>query len=96
MLNSWIGKDVVRLCEQVVGKVVTSFVQINKLYKFGLHRFEYAVNYVFSVRSLLAVYNQAIVVCAHTQVAVFKGFISNFYTLPTGPTNTNNLIKGNL
>lgn len=93
---SLFGKDIMYACEQVVGKVVISFVQKSELYKLRTRRFEYTVNCVLSVRSLLAAFNQVVVVCAHTKTSLFKVFNSNFYPFPTGPTNTNNLIKGNL
>ena len=81
-------------CEQAVGKVVIKFAQVFELSILPTSRFYIVVNFVFIVRRLLALSNQALVVCAHTIEAFSQVFLLSFYTLSTGPNTTNKLNKG--
>jgi hypothetical protein len=81
-------------CEQVVGKVVISFVQTARLYKTYTAALRARGNYVFTIPRLLAYFKQATHAYAHLFLAFLEVLSDSFYTLPTGPTNTNKLNKG--
>jgi hypothetical protein len=81
-------------CEQAVGKVVISLVQLRGLCKLSGHILANVVNYVFTVRRLLARSNQALLGCTHAVEALSLVLGLTFYTFSTGPNTTNKLNKG--
>jgi len=88
------SKKVLEYCGRVVGKVVKSMWVSFALCQTSTAKGFIVTKNVFIPHSLVVVFEQLPNISAQLFLANLQGFRVGFYTLNTGPTNTNKLNKG--